>query len=410
MVYIFLISLISALEFPINIKSAPASSLDNSVSLSKNSMHKYFDIEFSVPFTLGAPKQNIDLCVTLGHRFTTIPLVGCHCHNSSNRFSPENSLSFQNSSEVFDYGTSFGIRGNWAKDTFLIQNKKIKEIEFVGVTYDDSGYSFIYSDGFLGLGFEYENERHKNFIMQMKEKGYIDKAIFSIYIGHHQSNEKLQVLTIGTWNKEEYGSDEVVTIKVDKSSHLWETKINRFLVGNHLIFSGSAKLYFTTGKSGINIDTQAFNEFSSDLIKAVPSCKLNKSYFVCNCDYENRPKFPNITVEISSNSFVIHPKNYLIDREQGKCLVAVFSNGGNEYWTLGLPYFKEYYNMFDMEKKEIHVSRSFFFEEEVDSHNYIEENIAVEVFSFVVKKIFYFVIIFACFCVGLCARCCSKSH
>ena len=363
MVYIFLIPLISALEFPINIKSVPDSYLNNSIALSKHFLKNFYDIEFSIPFFIGTPQQKINLCITLSHRYTTIPLVGCNCHKSSNRFSPLNSLSFENSSEVFDYGTSYGFKGNWAKDTFMIKDTEFEEsefekIEFVGVNYD-SGYNYIDSDGFLGLGLGYENERHQNIIMQMKDKDYIDDAIFSIFIGNRQNSQKKPTFTIDSWNIEEYGSDEEVTIIVDKSSHLWETKINSFLVGYNLVFSGSAKLNFNIGSSGIIIDAVAFNVFSSDLIKAVSSCILNKSYFVCSCNSENNPEFPDITVVISSNSFVIHAENYLLYLGQGKCKVEIFSNGGNGYWTLGLPYFREYYNMFDIEKKEIHVSRSY---------------------------------------------------
>ena len=293
MVYIFLIPLISALEFPINIKSVPDSYLNNSIALSKHFLKNFYDIEFSIPFFIGTPQQKINLCITLSHRYTTIPLVGCNCHKY-----------------------------------FLLELKN-------------------------------KFQRHQNIIMQMKDKDYIDDAIFSIFIGNRQNSQKKPTFTIDSWNIEEYGSDEEVTIIVDKSSHLWETKINSFLVGYNLVFSGSAKLNFNIGSSGIIIDAVAFNVFSSDLIKAVSSCILNKSYFVCSCNSENNPEFPDITVVISSNSFVIHAENYLLYLGQGKCKVEIFSNGGNGYWTLGLPYFREYYNMFDIEKKEIHVSRSY---------------------------------------------------
>ena len=36
----------------------------------------------------------------------------------------------------------------------------------------------------------------------------------------------------------------------------------------------------------------------------------------------------------------------------------IYPNQGNGVWVAGLPYFREYYNMFDLEKKEIHVVRA----------------------------------------------------
>ena len=89
------------------------------------------------------PKKKKNLALQLAFNFTTVPLFGCNCHKSSNRFSPFDSYSFENSNEVFDLKSNYAeIKGLWAKDTLHLENTKIRNIDFVAFHYD-SGYDFL---------------------------------------------------------------------------------------------------------------------------------------------------------------------------------------------------------------------------------------------------------------------------
>ena len=192
----------------------------------------------------------------------------------------------------------------------------------------------------------------------MKAKGYIKNRIFSLYIGNHLKSNKKSVFTLDSWNLKEYGIEEVFVIQINQSKTLWETTIKGFWVDNDRIFRGNDRLIFSIVNIYLIIDGSVFKKFVSVLIKAVPSCVLINSNYICDCDLENYSEFPEISFSLNNNYFVITPESYLLYPQDGKCKVLVYSNGDSGIWILGLPYFKEYYNMFDIEKKEIHVSRA----------------------------------------------------
>ena len=103
MFYIFFISLISALELPIDFKLTPASSQGRLAKLLDKGLRDFFDREYFVRLYIGNPKQKMNLAVNLKNSISLIPLVNCSCHPSSNRYSPNDSDSFKNTSETFAY-------------------------------------------------------------------------------------------------------------------------------------------------------------------------------------------------------------------------------------------------------------------------------------------------------------------
>jgi hypothetical protein len=166
------------------------------------------------------------------------------------------------------------------------------------------------------------------------------------------------MLTINSWKPEEYGRGVASIIKVDKYSTGWETTVGGLWVSNTRIFSGAEYLIFDTLEYGLVIDSTAFSKFGSALVKAVPTCVLHENYYSCDCVLGNYQQFPDISIGIGAQQFVIHAENYLNYLAGGECEVLVYPNSANGVWVAGLPYFREYYNMFDLEKKEIHVVRA----------------------------------------------------
>ena len=170
---------------------------------------------------------------------------------------------------------------------------------------------------------------------------------------------KKSVLTLDSWNVKEYGSDRIVIVQADKNSAGWKSTLKGFWIGNHRIFNGSYYIEFDILLNGIVIENRFFGDFGTNLKQAVPSCFLSSEIYYCTCDFGNYLEFPNLSILIDSHHFIIHAENYLQYMGDGKCKVLIYRNNDLNNWIIGLPYFKEYYNMFDMVKKEIHVSRAF---------------------------------------------------
>ena len=103
MVYIFLISLISAFEFPLEVKSTETSSLKSSNNLLDDGLVNYSDLDYFVRLSIGNPEQKINLALNLKSNVTFIPLIGCKCHESRYRYSPFDSYTFEDNSKDCSY-------------------------------------------------------------------------------------------------------------------------------------------------------------------------------------------------------------------------------------------------------------------------------------------------------------------
>ena len=107
MVYILLISLISALEFPLDVKSTKTSSVKTSTELLDDGLVNYSDLDYFVRLTIGNPEQKINLALNLKHSASFIPLIECNCHSSTHRFSPFDSYTFKNTSSYCSHSRNY---------------------------------------------------------------------------------------------------------------------------------------------------------------------------------------------------------------------------------------------------------------------------------------------------------------
>jgi hypothetical protein len=319
----------------------------------------FYNEEYTVKLSLGTPPQDINFGLNLMNDYTLVPLDTCDCHASNTWYSPSQSSTFKNTSEGFVYpGTWWDVKGHWAKESFYVKKDEIKKTDFIAIK-SDNGLEGFAADGFLGLGFGLAGDGHESLISYMKSKGIIKKAIFSVYLNNYLNSYKKSALTIGTWKPEDYSNGAAAIIKVDKFSAGWETKIGGMWVDRTRVFSGSDYLVFDLLESTLILSQSAYNAFVVQLQKAEPSCKdYGFGYLHCKCTYGDYTKFPDISFGIDAQQFLVHAENYLNYVYNDMCEVMVDPNLENDVWVIGLPFFREYYSMFDLEHREIRLARA----------------------------------------------------
>lgn len=96
-----------------------------------------------------------------------------------------------------------------------------------------------------------------------------------------------------------------------------------------------------------------------DLYTAIKSqCACNDEY-ICKCD--NRYSYidlPSITINRGKEKFAINPKSYVYyesgeDENEKITMHILLRSSNNDYWTLGLPFFINYYTVFDFENSRV---------------------------------------------------------
>lgn len=381
-----------------------------------NTFHfpEYFYNYISTKLCFGSNNQ----CLKLNIELNSFPLWLITFKSKS---SNENQISFdQFSSETFYlkdssthvYYHSKFIWTYYCYDILSFQNYNIQDFFFLGVEIFEKN---PINSGIIGFDFQNREKSfipENNFITQLKKNKIINNYIFSfIYNKYNDTKREEGNLLIGEFphkyliqleNKNLIYKNVIEVIDELK----WGIEIEKVYVGNNII-ENKTKIGFSI-EHGIIIGSFEYkeyilNNFFNDLFQK-EICYSERfedlfQGFVCNenLNYDN---FENITFKIGKKEFTFSKNDLFIKNERNKILFLIVFPSKDFYftkidWTFGVPFFKKYIVVFDMDKKivgyylNIELSN---YEKYENTFNYLKK---VSVYLFII--IIILVIILYCF-------------
>ena len=381
-----------------------------------NTFHftEYFNNYISTKLCFGSNNQ----CLKLNIELNSFPLWLITFKSKS---SNENQISFdQFSSETFYlkdssthvYYHSKFIWTYYCYDILSFQNYNIQDFFFLGVEIFEKN---PINSGIIGFDFQNREKSfipENNFITQLKKNKIINNYIFSfIYNKYNDTKREEGNLLIGEFphkyliqleNKNLIYKNVIEVIDELK----WGIEIEKVYVGNNII-ENKTKIGFSI-EHGIIIGSFEYkeyilNNFFNDLFQK-EICYSERfedlfQGFVCNenLNYDN---FENITFKIGKKEFTFSKNDLFIKNDRNKILFLIVFPSKDFYftkidWTFGVPFFKKYIVVFDMDKKivgyylNIELSN---YEKYENTFNYLKK---VSVYLFII--IIILVIILYCF-------------
>ena len=381
-----------------------------------NTFHfpEYFYNYISTKLCFGSNNQ----CLKLNIELNSFPLWLITFKSKS---SNENQISFdQFSSETFYlkdssthvYYHSKFIWTYYCYDILSFQNYNIQDFFFLGVEIFEKN---PINSGIIGFDFQNREKSfipENNFITQLKKNKIINNYIFSfIYNKYNDTKREEGNLLIGEFphkyliqleNKNLIYKNVIEVIDELK----WGIGIEKVYVGNNII-ENKTKIGFSI-EHGIIIGSFEYkeyvlNNFFNDLFQK-EICYSERfedlfQGFVCNenLNYDN---FENITFKIGKKEFTFSKNDLFIKNDRNKILFLIVFPSKDFYftkidWTFGVPFFKKYIVVFDMDKKivgyylNIELSN---YEKYENTFNYLKK---VSVYLFII--IIILVIILYCF-------------
>ena len=337
-----------------------------------NTFHfpEYFYNYISTKLCFGSNNQ----CLKLNIELNSFPLWLITFKSKS---SNENQISFdQFSSETFYlkdssthvYYHSKFIWTYYCYDILSFQNYNIQDFFFLGVEIFEKN---PINSGIIGFDFQNRKKSfipENNFITQLKKNKIINNYIFSfIYNKYNDTKREEGNLLIGEFphkyliqleNKNLIYKNVIEVIDELK----WGIEIEKVYVGNNII-ENKTKIGFSI-EHGIIIGSFEYkeyilNNFFNDLFQK-EICYSERfedlfQGFVCNenLNYDN---FENITFKIGKKEFTFSKNDLFIKNDRNKILFLIVFPSKDFYftkidWTFGVPFFKKYIVVFDMDKK-----------------------------------------------------------
>ena len=257
---------------------------------------------------------------------------------------------------------------------------------FVLIT-KDSNMEGLASDGVLGLAFNSLSEYHPTLIETLKYQGEIEVAVFSLYFDSVNGPETKSRLIIGGSEPEKYAIGEKRVISISPGYGVWLCNATKAGFGDEE-FELNAYAVLDTGTSFILGPESEISAIINILISNY-ECQLYDALVLCQCEEDNMKTYPWFRLEISNEVYVVSPKNYM-HREGNICFLLI---GYSEelFWVLGLPLFREYYSVYDMENKLVlmyGVEGDYYIS---DSHYYLLTGVCMVVTG---------ILIYMCICTG----------
>ena len=268
--------------------------------------------------------------------------------------------------EDFDYG-------NISSDNIKFKNLNLMNFSFVLVTKFDE-YKNIFNGGSLGLSLKYKYDEeldNTNFIKQLKLNNIINSYLFTLeFSSENYDKGNLMLDFIISENK--YDKFETIHEVIDI---YWGLKIEKIIFFNNnsqIILSNETtkiKLYYELNIliAGINIKYKILNSTIISKLFNDKKCLEKEfydkttryNYFICDNNID-KTLFGNLSFynKDINREFILN-YNDLFKEFKGKLyFLLIFYQYKTDKWEFGLPFFKKYKVLFDLDKKLIYIEKN----------------------------------------------------
>jgi len=279
------------------------------------SLTDYDDAQYYGPITIGTPPQDFSVVFDTGSSNLWVPSSECPITNfacqSHNKYYHNQSTTYQPNGTTFaiEYGSG-SVSGFLSIDVVNIAGLNVKAQTFAEVTHEP-GISFLVAkfDGILGMGYESISVDSVTPVWyNILSQGLVSQPVFSFWLSQDANAAIGGELTLGGVDSSRYtGSFSYAPLT---SETYWQFAIDDWqLNGSSLNWcsSGSCVGICDSGTSVIVGPTLKIDELNLKLGAIVvkgegifPDCSVISS-------------LPNISVVINSNTFVLTPKDYVLE-------------------------------------------------------------------------------------------------
>lgn len=317
-------------------------------------------IKFYGQLSVGTPEQVFNIMFDTGSSNFWLPSVQCTSEacNNKNLFNSSISSSFKEFDE--DYLIEYGlgkVSGKICSETLTLGGEKFENVGFGLIDMiDESPFEFANIDGILGLSFaslsSYNNllPPFYNILNQINLN-----QMFSIWLNNNKQSAIGGELTLGGINYsllEGINNENGITWSNITTKNYWQIKLNGLELSNSYS-SVSANIenvefIIDSGSSLLILPTQVYNNFTQTI--PLGACNNDLCEIDCSINFDS---LPTLNFLISSKSFSILPKDYIIELEGNKCVLGVIGQDLDRPWgqigVIGSVFLRRFVTVFDLE-------------------------------------------------------------
>ena len=317
---------------------------------------------FTIPITVGSKKQPFEVQVDTTTCETWLPSINTTF--KVDKFDPKTSSTCEIVNKEFEIDDEDGnVRGTPVYDSVTVGPYTLDRFGFVVVQGYQSEFK-DFPDGKLGLGFRHEHGVEFNWLGYLKEKGFIEKEIFTIL----PKEEKLYVGGIPP----ELQGDAYSTCDLVETNDLddvfrpgWVCELTHIFFGVdtkekslEMALQVDARVIFDSAYNYISFPKRHLNDFNKKFMQEFfnDSCIEIKDddeiYFIC--DDDEKIKQGSIAFLMGGFGYVI-PWNKLfkqIEEDKYEMLIR-FHKENDDIFSFGYPFTSQFVIVYNAEDKQL---------------------------------------------------------
>ncbi|CAG9327220.1 unnamed protein product [Blepharisma stoltei] len=316
--------------------------------------------EYSISVKIGTPPQFFKLLINTASSWTFISEQRCPgCKKPEHLFNRTASSSYRFQSKLNDFSfENFSTTSKLSSDLMSLDNSKDQVNQIFLLGFGDTEIILPESnvDGYLGLGLK--NWSYRTFPENLKIYQSAESSAFSIFLSKDESKMASNII-FGGYDLKKYAvEDSFADVEIAENDD-WKIKVSLIMFGHVKICENQLALIHT-GIDTILGPEKQIEELYKYLLytyycwEAIDSIR-------CPIMPNNKEPYPILYVYIESQEYSIDPSTYLreiVDDQMGNVLLVLIKKSQNLFWSLGHPFLKNYYIVFDIEEKSIGLAKS----------------------------------------------------
>lgn len=312
-------------------------------------IHDFANAQYYGPVSIGSPPQQFNVIFDTGSSNLWVPTTNCTSCGLHPRYDHAKSSTYYPNGTAFilRYGSG-PVSGYLSGDVTGLGSLTIKN-QLFGEIYDVAGLGPAFSigkfDGILGMGFESISMYNISTVFGAAvRQQLVDTPIFSFWLSNKDGMDG--ELLLGGYNQAHIASP-IQWVPLISASY-WEIALGSMKFGGKSITSAT-KAVLDTGTSimaGPTADVQAL----AAAVGAFPIIIRPNEWLV---DCAKLPHLPDITIEISGQTYVLKATEYVIDIQDmhieclfGFTAIDIPAPHG-PLWILGDIFLRKYYSIYD---------------------------------------------------------------
>ena len=207
-----------------------------------------------------------------------------------------------------------------------------------------------------GLAFAGRHRGYKTLTTCLREQRIIDQTVFAFHLADNSDTENQQsVISFGSWDVGKYALEEEFTyIDIIENSSCWQLPLSEFRIAGTILPNLTPQGAMINSRGTfIELPTKEYELFRSKTCGTV-QCDPESWDIVFQCPNGEEKRLSDMSFVLNGVTFSVSSKHYIFKRDS-VCSCLVYRA---EFCSLGLPFLRAYYTLFDEERLRIGLARS----------------------------------------------------